>query len=102
MSHDPFSLDRAGTFDMFGSGALHPGSAWASPPSVTFRLKLPMMTIPISAAGSGSRPPVSATPLRRAGLRANFYLDGDRELGATWKDRARAKCCGDPRCRRNC
>lgn len=34
--------------------------------------------------------PVAATLARRAGVRTNFYLDGNRELGASWKDRARA------------
>ncbi|SOC48100.1 N12 class adenine-specific DNA methylase [Rhizobium subbaraonis] len=91
MSNESFSLDRVGTFNMFGSGALSSGLGLGvtafggfSPDAANDDDPDPTPTAPAPAL------PVIAAPMRRAGLRANFYLDGDRELGATWKDRARA------------
>ncbi|MBT9372667.1 lactate dehydrogenase, partial [Rhizobium sp. CSW-27] len=85
MSNDPF------TFDMFSSSALSSGLGLGVTPFGGFSPDAandddpdPIPPAPPPAL------PVAATPVRRAGSRANFYLDGDRALGATWKDRARA------------
>ncbi|PZR51445.1 MAG: lactate dehydrogenase, partial [Stutzerimonas stutzeri] len=85
MSNDPY------TFDMFGSSALSSGlglgvTAFGSFPPYAANDDEPDPTPPASAPAL----PVIAAPVRRAGFRANFYLDGDRTLGPTWKDRARA------------
>ncbi|MBB5278207.1 N12 class adenine-specific DNA methylase/adenine-specific DNA methylase [Rhizobium rosettiformans] len=85
MSNDPF------TFDMFGGSALSSGlglgvTAFGGFSPDPANDDDPDPTPPASAPAL----PVTAAPARRAGSRANFYLDGDRALGATWKDRARA------------
>jgi hypothetical protein len=80
MSNDLF------TFDMFGSSALSSGLGLGvtafggfSPHAANDDDPDPIPPAPAPAL------PVAATPGRRAGLRPNFYFDGDRELGATWK-----------------
>ena len=85
MSNDPF------TFDMFGSSALSCGLGLGvtafggfSPDAANDDDPDPTPPAPAPAL------PAIAGPVRRAGSRANFYLNGDRELGASWKDRARA------------
>ena len=85
MSNDPF------TFDMFGGSALSSGlglgvTAFGGFSPDPANDDDPDPTPPASAPAL----PVTAAPVRRAGFRANFYLDSDRALGATWKDRARA------------
>ncbi len=85
MSNDPFTLD------MFGSSALSSGlglgvTAFGGFSPDAANDDEPDPTPPASAPAL----PVIAAPIRRVVSRANFYLDGDRELGATWKDRARA------------
>ncbi|MGQ3296510.1 MAG: lactate dehydrogenase, partial [Shinella sp.] len=85
MSNDPF------TSDMFGSSVLSSGLGLGvtafggfSPDAANDDDPDPLPPAPAPAL------PVAATPARRARLRANFYLDGDRGLAAAWKDRARA------------
>ncbi|MDO1585479.1 DEAD/DEAH box helicase family protein [Rhizobium oryzicola] len=85
MSNDPFTLD------MFGNTALSSGlrlgvTAFGSfsPEAANDDDSDPMPPAPAPAL------PITAAPARRAGLRANFYLDGDRDLPSSWKDRARA------------
>ena len=85
MSNDPF------TSDMFGSSVLSSGLGLGV---TAFGGFLPDAANdddpdPLSPAPAPALP-VAATPVRRARLRANFYLDGDRGLAASWKDRARA------------
>ncbi|WP_037155763.1 DEAD/DEAH box helicase family protein [Rhizobium freirei] len=87
MSNDPFTLD------LFGSSVLSSG------------LDLGITTFspsfddyPDNDNDPDPRPPAPASPMapvpkpasvRRHGDRANFYLDGDRGLANTWKERAR-------------
>lgn len=87
MSNDPF------TSDMFGSSVLSSGFGLGlgvtafgefSPDAANDDDPDPLPPAPAPAL------PVAETPARRARLRANFYLDGDRGLAASWKDRARA------------
>lgn len=85
MSNDPF------TFDMFGSSALSSGLGLGvtafgdfSPKAANDDDPDPVPPAPAPAL------PATAIPARRAGLRVNFYLGGDRALGASWKDRASA------------
>lgn len=85
MSNDPFTLD------MFGNTALSSGLGLAvtafgnfSPDAANDDDPDPLPPAPAPA------PPNTAAPARRAGLRANFYLEGDRGLPSSWKDRARA------------
>ncbi|MDH0117808.1 DEAD/DEAH box helicase family protein [Rhizobium pusense] len=87
MNNDPFTLD------IFGSSALSSGlglgvTAFASISPDVANDDDPDPTPP---ASSPALPvPATATPKRRAELRANFYLKGDRGLPSSWKDRARA------------
>ncbi len=87
MNNDPFTLD------IFGSSALSSGlglgvTALASILPDVANDDDPDPTPP---ASSPALPvPATATPKRRAELRANFYLKGDRGLPSSWKDRARA------------
>lgn len=83
--NDPFTLD------MFGSSALSSGLGLGvtafggfSPAAANDDDPDPMPPAPAPAL------PAVPSPVRRAGLRANFYLEGDRGLSASWKDRARA------------
>lgn len=85
MSNDPFTLD------MFGSSALSSGLELGVTAFGRFSPDAandddPDPTPPASSPAL----PVTATPKRRAGLRANFYLEGDRGLPSSWRDRARA------------
>lgn len=91
MSNDPFTLD------MFGNTALSSGlglgvTAFGSFSPEAANDDDPDPTPP--ASGPASAPPREASPSRppsRPGrLRANFYLEGDRGLPSSWKDRARA------------
>ncbi|MBB6488459.1 N12 class adenine-specific DNA methylase/adenine-specific DNA methylase [Rhizobium lusitanum] len=82
MSNDPFTLD------MFGLIALSTGLGLGVTAFGDFSL--------IAANDDDPTPPAPApaksvvtTPTRRARLRTNFYLDGDRGLASSWKDRAR-------------
>lgn len=87
MNKDPFTLD------IFGSSALSSGlglgvTAFTSISPDVANDDDPDPTPP---ASSPALPvPATATPKRRAELRANFYLKGDRGLPSSWKDRARA------------
>lgn len=85
MSNDLFTLD------MFGSSALSSGlglgvTALGGFPPDAANDDGPDPTPPAPAPAL----PVAGTPVRRARLRTNFYLDGDRGLAASCKDRARA------------
>ncbi|NRP88500.1 Modification methylase TaqI [Ensifer adhaerens] len=87
MSNDPFTLD------MFGNTALSSGLGLGvtalgdfSPAAANDDDPDPTPPAPASA----SAPPRAAVPSRPTRLRANFYLDGDRGLPSSWKDRARA------------
>ena len=85
MSNDPF------TSDMFGSSVLSSGLGLGitafggfSPDAANDDDPDPMPPAPAPAL------PFARSPARRVGLRANFYLDGERGLAASWKDRVRA------------
>ena len=85
MSNDPFTLD------MFGSSALSSGlglgvTAFGDFSPAAANDDDPEPTPPAPAPAT----PVAGTPIRRVGLQANFYLEGDRGLPPSWKDRARA------------
>ena len=95
MSNDPFTLD------MFGNTALTSGLGLGVTAFGSFAPEAvvepandddPDPTPPAPAPASA--PPRAAVPSRppsRPGrLRANFYLEGDRGLPSSWKDRARA------------
>lgn len=92
MSNDPFTLD------MFGNTALSSGLGLGVTPFGSFSPEAdndddPDPTPP--ASGPASAPPRAAAvpsrpPSHPRRLRANFYLDGDRGLPSSWKDRARA------------
>ncbi len=85
MSNDPFTLDMFGNTALSSGlglgvsafGAFSPAAANDDDPEPTPPAPPPAM-------------PVAATPIRRTGLRANFYLEGGRGLPSSWKDRARA------------
>ena len=85
MSNDPF------TSDMFGSSVLSSGLGLGviafggfSPDAGNDDDPDPLPPAPAPAL------PVAETAVRRVRHRANFYLDGDRKLAGSWKDRARA------------
>lgn len=86
MSTDPFTLD------MFGSSALSSGLGLGVTAFGGFAANdddEPDPTPP-SPAPTRALPATNRPVLRKQGQRANFYLDdGDRELAATWKERAR-------------
>jgi len=88
MSNDPFTLD------MFGSSALSSGlglgvTAFAGFDAVAANDDDPEPTPPSSAPALPVATAKRPAP-RRQGGRSNFYLDdADRDLAATWKDRAR-------------
>lgn len=85
MSNDPFTLDMFGNTALSSGlglgvtafGAFSPAAANDDDPEPTPPAPPPAM-------------PVASTPIRRTGLRVNFYLEGDRGLPSSWKDRARA------------
>ncbi len=84
MNNDPFTLD------MFGSSALSSGLGLGVTALGGFDVAAandddPDPTPPPLAPEL----PAGVAPTGRRGQRQNFYLDGDRELGASWKDRAR-------------
>ncbi|MBB4189023.1 N12 class adenine-specific DNA methylase/adenine-specific DNA methylase [Sinorhizobium terangae] len=83
MSNEPFTLD------MFGSSALSSGLGLGvtafggfAPEAANDDEPDPTPPAPAPAVAIPSRP-------QRHGQRANFYLDGDRDLAASWKERAR-------------
>ncbi|KAJ32727.1 DNA methylase, partial [Agrobacterium tumefaciens] len=85
MSNDPFTLD------MFGNTALSSGLGLGvtafgsfSPDAANDDDPDPLPPAPAPALA------IAAAPARHVGLRANFYLDGNRDLPSSWKDRARA------------
>jgi N12 class adenine-specific DNA methylase/adenine-specific DNA methylase len=86
MSSHPFSLDMFGntaltsTLDLgiTGFGGPTPEAANDDEPDPT-----PPASAPALVAPTGSR-------ARPRGQHSNFYLDGDRGLAASWRDRARA------------
>ncbi|KQV83416.1 DEAD/DEAH box helicase family protein [Rhizobium sp. Root1220] len=85
MSNDPFTLD------MFGSSTLSSGlglgvTAFGGFDATAANDDEPDPTPPPLAPAL----PAAVAPTGRRGQRQNFYLDGDRDLGASWKDRARA------------
>ena len=81
MSNDPFTLD------MFGRSALSSGLGLGVTAFASFSPDVADDDDP-DPTPTASTPalPVTATPKRRAGLRANFYLEGDRGLPSSWKD----------------
>ncbi|MCV3768158.1 DEAD/DEAH box helicase family protein [Rhizobium sp. TRM95796] len=87
MNNDPFTLD------IFGSSALSSGLGLGVTvlASISPDVANDDDPDPTPPASSPALPvPATATPKRRAELRANFYLKGDRGLPSSWKDRARA------------
>jgi len=87
MSNDPFTLD------MFGNTALSSGfglgvTAFGNFSAAAANDDDPDPTPP--APAPASTPPRAAVPSGPTRLRANFYLEGDRGLPSSWKDRARA------------
>ncbi len=85
MSNDPFTLD------MFGNTALSSGlglgvTAFGSFSPDAANDDDPDPTPPAPAPALA----IAAAPARPARLRANFYLESDRALPSSWKDRARA------------
>ncbi|CUX71456.1 Putative methylase (fragment) [Agrobacterium sp. NCPPB 925] len=85
MSNNPFTLD------MFGNTALSSGlglgvTAFGSFSPVAANDDDPDPTPPAPAPALA----IAAAAARPARLRANFYLEGDRGLPSSWKDRARA------------
>jgi len=92
MSNDPFTLDMFDNTALSSGlglgvtafGAFSPAAANDDDPDPTPPASGPA-SAPPRAAAVPSRPP--SRPRR---LRANFYLDGDRGLPSSWKDRARA------------
>ncbi|WP_313606833.1 DEAD/DEAH box helicase family protein [Rhizobium sp.] len=89
MSDDSIPVDRFGTFDIFGSPALSSGLGVTTVggfDATAANDDDPDPTPPPLAPAL----PVAVAPASRSSRRQNFYLDGDRGLGASWKDRARA------------
>jgi len=84
MSNDPFTLD------MFGTSALSSGLGLGVPAFGGFDTVAANDDDPEPTPLAPPALPVMASPTGRSGRRQNFYLDGDRGLGASWKDRARA------------
>ncbi|ABC93003.1 UNVERIFIED_ORG: N12 class adenine-specific DNA methylase/adenine-specific DNA methylase [Rhizobium etli] len=85
MSNDPFTLD------MFGSSALSSGLGLGVTAFGGFAANddEPNPTPP-SPAPARALPATNRPVPRKQGQRTNFYFDdGDRELAATWKERAR-------------
>jgi len=86
MSNDPFSLD------MFGSSALSSGLGLGVTAFDGFAPKAANDDEPEPPPPSPA--PALMLPIRqrskKQSLRANFHLDGERGLAASWKDRARA------------
>jgi N12 class adenine-specific DNA methylase/adenine-specific DNA methylase len=87
MSNDPFTLD------MFGNTALSSGfgigvTAFGDFSPAAANDDDPDPTPPAPAPASA--PSRAAVPSRSTRLRANFYLESDRRLPSSWKDRARA------------
>nr|WP_309586511.1 N-6 DNA methylase [Rhizobium rhizogenes] len=87
MRNDPFTLD------MFGNTALSSGIGLGvtafgsfSPNAANDDDPDPLPPAPAPA----STLPKAAVPSRPPRLRANFYLESDRGLPSSWKDRARA------------
>ncbi|PVE50650.1 DEAD/DEAH box helicase family protein [Rhizobium rhizogenes] len=91
MSNNPFTLD------MFGNTALTSGldlgvTAFGdfSPAAANDDDPDPTPPAPAPASASSMAAVPSRPPLRPRRLRANFYLESDRGLPSSWKDRARA------------
>lgn len=92
MSNDPFTLDMFGNTALSSGlglgvtafGSFSPEAANDDDPDPTPPASGPA-SAPLRAVAVPSRPP--SHPRR---LRANFYVDGDRGLPSSWKDRARA------------
>ncbi|OWO92939.1 lactate dehydrogenase [Rhizobium esperanzae] len=85
MSNDPFTLD------MFGSSALSSGLGLGVTAFGGFAANDEESDpTPPSPAPARALPATNQPVPRKQGQRANFYLDdGDRDLAATWKERAR-------------
>ncbi len=85
MSNDPFTLD------MFGSSALSSGLGLGVTAFGGFAVNDDESDpTPPSPAPARALPATNRPASRKQGQRANFYLDdGDRDLAATWKERAR-------------
>ncbi|NTD71611.1 hypothetical protein, partial [Agrobacterium tumefaciens] len=85
MSNNPFTLDMFGDTALSSGlglgvtafGSFSPDAANDDDPDPTPPAPAPALAIAAAAA-------------RPARLRANFYLEGDRGLPSSWKDRARA------------
>ncbi|MDR6101803.1 hypothetical protein QE369_002000 [Agrobacterium larrymoorei] len=91
MSNDPFTLD------MFGNTALSSGFGLGVTAFGSFAPEAVIETAndddpdpTPSAPTPATVLPKAAAPSRAERLRANFYLEGDRGLPSSWKDRARA------------
>lgn len=84
MSNNPFTLD------MFGNTALSSGLGLGVTAFGSFSPDAANDDDPDPTPPASSPALPVATPKRRAGLRANFHLEGGRDLPSSWKDRARA------------
>jgi len=86
MNDNPF------TFDMFGSAALSTGIGIGDTAFGDFSPVAANDDDPDPNPSSPAPALPAATPSspRRSARPANFYLDGDRGLASSWKDRARA------------
>ncbi|WP_174021916.1 DEAD/DEAH box helicase family protein (plasmid) [Agrobacterium fabrum] len=90
MSNDPFTLDMFGNTAHSSSLGLGVTALGDFSPMAANNDD-PDPTPPAPASASAPRRPVvpSRPPSRPRRLRANFYLEGDRGLPSSWKDRAR-------------
>lgn len=91
MSNDPFTLDMFGNTALssgFGLGVTAFGSFASEAVIETANDDDPDPTPP--APTPATVLPKAAAPSRAERLRENFYLEGDRGLPSSWKDRARA------------
>ncbi|NNG71879.1 DEAD/DEAH box helicase family protein [Rhizobium laguerreae] len=87
MSSDPFTLD------MFGNTVLSSGLGLGVTTFGSFAPEAvgePVNDDDPDPTPPAPAPPRAAVPSRAERLRANFYLEGDRGLPSSWKDRARA------------
>lgn len=84
MPNDPFTLD------LFGSSSLSAGLGLGVTAFTDFAPDAANDDDPDPSTPSPAPIVVSPPKPRRTNARANFFLDGDRGLAASWKDRARA------------
>ena len=84
MPNDPFTLD------LFGSSSLSAGLGLGVTAFTDFAPDAANDDDPDPSTPSPAPIVVSPPKTRRTNARANFFLDGDRGLASSWKDRARA------------